>query len=328
MTLPVLGIDVSKKKFHAALLCEGRTHQREFPNNLAGFAPLRAWLQRPGVEQVHACLEATGSYGEELARFLHQTGHRVSVVNPRQIRAFAESELARNQTDPLDAALIARFCQAHHPAAWSPPAPEVAELEARVRRRDALEEMRQQEANRLEVARPAVRPSIAEHLEFLEQQIRKTQQTIRQHRDSHPNLRARRDLLVSIPGIAERTAAKLLAEIPHWEPFSQARQVAAFAGLNPRQWSSGSSVRRRSRLSQVGSPRLRKALYMPALVAIRYNPLIRTLAQRLAANGKQRMVIVGAAMRKLLHLAYGVLKSGVPFNPDQGSHYLLSQDGI
>ena len=272
MTLPVLGIDVSNKKFHAALLLEGRTHQREFSNNSSGFAQLLAWLQRLGVDAVHACLEATGSYGEQLACFLHQAGHRVSVVNPRQIRAFAESELARNKTDPLDAGLIARFCQAQHPPAWSPPPPEVAELEALVRRLDALDEMRQQEANRLQVARPAVRPSIAEHLEFLQQQIRKTQQAIRDHFDSHPNLRARRDLLVSIPGIAEKPAAKLLAEIPQLERFSHARQVAAFAGLNPRQWTSGSSVRGRSHLSKIGSPRLRKALYMPALVALRHNP--------------------------------------------------------
>lgn len=330
MTLPVLGIDVSKKQFHVVLIgAAGRTPARAFANRAAGFAQLATWLQRQEAACVHACLEATGSYGEQLARFLHQAGHRVSVVNPRQIRAFAASELARNKTDPLDAALIARFCQAHRPPAWSPPPPEVAALEALVRRLDALEEMRQQEVNRMDVAPPAVRPSIAEHLEFLQQQIAKTQQAIRDHFDSHPNLRARRDLLVSIPGIAEKTAAKLLAEIPHLEQFSQARQVAAFAGLNPRQHSSGSSVRGRSRLSKIGSPRLRRALYMPALVALRHNPVIRGLARRLALRGKQPMIIVGAAMRKLLHLAYGVLKSGVPFNPNYSSQcHLISQDGI
>lgn len=330
MTLPVLGIDVSKKQFHVVLLStSGRSLQHAFANQAAGFAQLAAWLQRQNAACVHACLEATGTYGDALAALLHQAGHRVSVVNPRQIRAFAASELARNKTDPLDAGLIARFGQAHRPAAWTPPAPEVAEWEALVRRLDALEEMRQQEANRLDVASPAVRPSIAEHLEFLDQQIGKAQQAIRDHFDSHPHLRARRDLLVSIPGIAEKTAAKLLAEIPHLEQFSQARQVAAFAGLNPRQWRSGSSVRGRTRLSKVGSPRLRKALYMPALVALRYNPLVRNLAQRLRANGKQPMVIVSAAMRKLLCLAYGILKSGVPFNPNYSSHYpLTSQDGI
>ena len=330
MTLPVLGIDVSKKQFHVVLIgAAGRTPARAFANRAAGFAQLAAWLQRQDAACVHACLEATGSYGEELARFLHQAGHRVSVVNPRRIRAFADSELARNKTDPLDAGLIARFCQAHHPPAWVPPPPEVAELEALVRRLDALEEMRQQEANRLDVARPAVQSSIAEHLAFLQQQIAQTQQAIRDHFDSHPDLRARRDLLVSIPGIAEKTAAKLLAEIPQLEQFSQARQVAAFAGLNPRQYTSGSSVRGRSRLSKIGSPRLRQALYMPALVALRHNPVIRGLARRLTLRGKQPMVIVGAAMRKLLHLAYGVLKSGVPFDPNYSSqNLLLSQDGI
>jgi len=327
----VLGIDVSKKQFHVELLRPaGRSSSRAFANRAAGFAQLVRWLeQQQAAGRLHACLEATGVYGDALARFLHQAGHCVSVVNPRQIRAFAASELARNKTDPLDAALIARFCLAHHPPAWTPLPPEIAALEALVRRLDALEQMRQQEANRLDVAPPAVRPSIAEHIEFLEQQIRRTQQAIHDHLNSHPHLRARRDLLVSIPGIAEKTAAKLLAEIPRMEQFAQVRQVVAFAGLNPRQWSSGTSVRGRARLSKVGSPRVRKALYMPALVALRYNPVIRGLGSRLRANGKQPMVIVGAAMRKLLHLAFGVLKSGLPFNPTFSSQYLLiGQDGI
>jgi len=330
MTLPPFGIDVSKATFRGELLRpEGRSSSPEFPNSPAGFARLAAWFRRQHVDRVHACLEATGVYGEPLALFLHQAGHAVSVVNPRQIHAFAESELARNKTDPLDAALIARFCQAHRPPLWSPPPPEVTALEALVRRLEALEQMRQQEANRLEVAAPAVQPSIAEHLQFLDQQIRKTQQAIRDHIDSHPSLRAQRDLLVSIPGIADKTAAKLLAEIPRWDQFAAARQLAAFAGLNPRQYTSGSSVRGRTHLSKVGSPRLRKALYMPALVALRHNPLLRALARRLGQRGKHRMVIVGAAMRKLLHLAYGVLKSRKPFNPNFSSQYLLtSQDGI
>jgi len=122
--------------------------QHEFANCAAGFAQLAAWLQRQDAADVHACLEATGVYGEELARFLHQAGHRVSVVHPRPIRAFAASELARNKTDPLDAGRIARFCQAQRLRARSPPPPEIAEREALVRRLDALEQMRQQEAMR------------------------------------------------------------------------------------------------------------------------------------------------------------------------------------
>ena len=325
----MLGSDVSKKKFHAALLAGGRTHQREFPNTASGFAPLLGWLQRPGRDPVHACLEATGTYGAALAAFLHPAGHRVRVVNPRPVRAFAASELARNKTDPRDAALIARFCPAHPAVAGTPPPPEIAALEALVRRRDALEQMRQQEANRLEAARPAVRPSITEHLEFLVQQIAKTQPAIREHIDSHPTLRSRRDLRISIPGIAEKTAAPWLSEMEPRERFSQARQLAAFAGLHPRQWTSGSSVRGRSRRSPVGSPRWRQALYLPALVALRYHPLVRHLAERLAAHGKHRRVIVGAARRQLLHRAYGILQSGAPCKPTPSRRLLWTpQDGI
>jgi transposase len=326
----ILGIDVSKKQFHVELLRPaGRSSSRAFANRAAGFAQLARWLGQQQAPRVHACLEATGVYGDALARFLHQAGHCVSVVNPRQIHAFAHSELARNKTDALDAALIARFCQAQHPPAWSPPPLEMATLEALVRRLEALEQMRQQEANRLEVAAPAVRSSITAHLEFLDQQIRLTQQDIHRHLDDHPELRQRRDLLTSIPGIAEKTAAKLLAEIPRLDQFTQVRQLVAFAGLNPRQWNSGSSVHRRARLSKIGSPRLRHALYMPALVALRYNPLIRDLDHRLRSQGKPRMLIVGAAMRKLLHLVFGVLKSGLPFNPTHSTHFLLpAHDGI
>jgi transposase len=312
-----LGLDISKENFDAALLeaSPGKPRHRAFPNTPSGFERLQEWL---GRATVHACLEATGPYGEALARFLHEHGHTVSVVNPAQVRAFGQAGLSRTKTDKADAILIARFCQMHAPPAWAPPPPEAAGLQALVRRLEALGEMRQMEHNRLGTAPALVRSSVEAVLAVLDQQITATRQAIRDHIDGSPALREQRDLLVSIPGVAGATAAAILAELPDVRRFAGPRQVAAFAGLVPRIRQSGSSVRGRPCLSKVGSRRLRHALYFPAMVALRFNPAVRALGQRLSAGGKGKMVILGAAMRKLLQIAVGVLKSGKPFDPDIG----------
>jgi transposase len=229
---------------------------------------------------------------------------------------------SRTKTDKADAQLIARFCRMHQPPAWSPPAPELRELQALrelplVRRLEALEQMRQMEENRLETGLESatVRAQVQEHIAYLQGQIEAVRVLIRSHIDQHPTLQSQRDLLTSIPGIADTTAALLLAELGAVKRFQSARQVAAFAGLVPRLRQSGSSVRGRSCLSKAGSPRLRKSLYFPALTALQWNPSIRAMGERLRARGKSKMLIVGAAMRKLLHLAFGVLKSGRTFDP-------------
>ena len=212
----------------------------------------------------------------------------------------------------------------HQPPLWKPPDPLIQELQALVRRLETLarrletlEEMRVMEENRLEsgISCAQVRASLEEHIAYLQAQIEKTRQQIKDHIDQNPTLKEQRDLLTSIPGIGEATAALLLAEVDAAQ-FQSARQVAAFAGLVPKIRQSGTSVRGRPRLSKAGSTRLRKGLYFPALTALRFNPLIRALGERLKAKGKSKMLIVGAAMRKILHLAYGVLKSGKPFDPD------------
>jgi transposase len=313
-----LGIDISKLKFDACLVrANGKLRHRAFPNSPAGFAQLSAWLEKHGAGQVHACLEATGAYGDGLATYLHDAGHAVSVVNPAVIKAYAESRLSRAKTDKADATLIAQFCAERRPPEWRPLPAEVRELQALARRLDSLLEMRQMEQNRLDVAATAaVRESLAEHLTFLDEEITKTERLIRSHIDSHPGLRGQRDLLLSIPGIGETTAAKLLGEVLDVKLYTGARQLAAFAGLAPRLHESGSSVRRKARLSKTGAPRLRKALYFPAVVAIKHNPYVKELSERLRARGKCPMQVIGAAMRKLLHIAYGVLKSGRPFDPE------------
>lgn len=314
-----LGIDVSKATLDVALIKdEKKPRHKVFANTSAGHAQLVCWLQDNRTPHVHACMEATGTYSEALATALADAGHSVSLVNPAPIKAFGQSQMSRGKTDKIDAQLIARFCLMHRPPLWTPPAAEVRQLQALVRRLEALQQMHTMEGNRLEAAAPGgpVHKSLEQHLAFLGKEIEQTKQQIKDHIDQNPPLKERRDLLVSIPGVAEATAAALLAELGEVSLFARAGQVAAFAGLCPRLRQSGSSVRGRCCLCKVGSSRLRKALYFPAIAALRFNPLIKALGERLKERGKAKMAVVGAAMRKLLVLAYGVLKSGKPFDPN------------
>jgi transposase len=313
----ILGIDVAKAKFDAALLCEGKLAQRTFAMNPEGFTAIGSWIHQRGIEQVHACLEATGEYGAALALFLYGSGHLVSIVNPARIAAYAKSRLARTKTDKTDAALIARFCAKEQPPVWTPPSAEVQELQALVRRVEMLQEMVQQEENRRQSSggSSAVRASIEATLTFLREELAKTQRLVQQQVQCSAELRSQQQLLCSIPGVGVWTAARVLAEIDEIRTAVNARQLAAYAGLTPRERTSGSSIRHPPRLAKTGNSCLRRALYFPAMVAMRHNPAVHALAERLRSRGKRPMVIVGAAMRKLLHLIYGVLKSGKPFDP-------------
>jgi transposase len=316
MTLPKLGIDVAKKTFAVALLHEEKVRQKTFDNTPTGSHTLTTWLIHHDSAQCHAVMEATGTYGEDLALYLHHAGHKVSVVNPARIKAFGQSELRRNKTDRLDATLIARFAVTHNPEAWTPLPPEVWHLQALVRYLDDLITQRSHWQQRLTEGRPlpAVQTSVETLLAAIGTQIASVEQQLRTHIAQHPALTSQQELLTSIPGIGAVTAARLLAEMPQLQTFRSARHAAAYAGLTPRHCESGTSVRGRTSLSKIGSARIRKALYWPAITALRCNPLLRAFGQRLRERGKTKMVVIGAAMRKLVHLAYGVLKTGQPFN--------------
>jgi transposase len=312
-----VGIDVSKAMLDVVLVRTTGSQSTQVDNSKAGFRTLENFLKKRCPQKAHVCLEATGLYGDAVAEFLHERGYTVSVVNPNRVKAYGDSQLKRNKTDRSDAALIADFCRTQQPDAWHPPTPEIKELRAMLRHLDDLLAMRQQEANRLQSGEQstAVIGQLQQHLAFLERQISDMKQQIDDHFDQHPTLKQQRDLLTSIPGIGDLTAGRLLAELRDLQAFDTASQVAAFVGVTPRQVQSGSSIRHASRISKQGHAALRAALYMPAVVAQRHNPLVRALAQRLEARGHCKMSIIMAAMHKLLHLAFGVLKSGLPFDP-------------
>ena len=311
-----LGIDVAKSKLDCALrLTNGKFRNKVVDNTPQGFKTLSEWLLKHQASDAHVCMEATGVYWEAIAEHLTTEGHIVSVINPAQIKAYGLSKLVRTKTDRVDAQLIAAFCFERCPETWKAPSPNEQALRALVLRLDALQAMHTQETNRLEVARDSVRAGIVNHIQWLEEEMKSIKSEIQDLLDNDPDLKNKKELLDSIPGLGERTIAVLLAFYADPERFNNVRQAVAFAGLDPRQHESGSSVKAKPRISKVGHAFLRKALYMPAMVTLYKTDWGKQFRSRLVASGKSSMVIIGAMMRKLIHVAFGVLKSGKIFDP-------------
>jgi transposase len=317
----VIGIDVSKATLDACLLTpDGATRTTAVANDPAGFAALTAWAARhAGGHPLHVGMEATGGYEDALATALYDAGHTVSVVNPTRIRHAGLMRGRGNKTDPADAKLIAEYTRREGPPAWHPPTPDVRELQALVRRRDDLRHLAAREKGRLDAPTltPAARRSVARVVKLLAKAADRMQADADALIAATPSLRADRDLLVSIPGVGPQTASTVLAELPPRDRVPTAQSAAAYAGLAPREFRSGTSVRKKTRLSKAGNARLRTALYLPTLTAIRFNPTLRGFFVRLVeGGGKPKMQAVGACMRKLLMICYGVLKTRTPFDPD------------
>lgn len=312
----IIGVDIAKHKFDIALIVNGKFKNKVFDNNPAGFKALTDWLALHHVTHVHASMEATGIYWEALATYLADMGHAVSVVNPAQISAYAKSVLQRGKTDVQDARLIARFCERERPDLWQPAPANQRELLQLVRQLQHLNEAYQTEQHRLKTSSGDVHASIAETAEFLANQIKELSAKIDQHIDQDPTLKHNKGLLDSIPGIGNKTAPWLLAYLGTGERFGRGKQAAAFAGLTPRPWQSGSSIQGKSRISKTGHTDLRKILFMPALATYGRKKAFIAFIDRLKANGKKPIEIVVALMRKIITIAQAVLKSQHPFNAE------------
>ncbi|GAB3770201.1 IS110-like element IS621 family transposase [Ramlibacter monticola] len=314
-----LGVDISKAKFDVALLLDGKKYRSKvFSNTGAGFRALLEWIASnvPGGQaNVHVCMEATGVYHESLALFLHEQDIAVSVVNPMLVKRFVESEGARSKTDSADAKALARYADRTQPELWQAPSPAVRKLQALVGRLETLKGMRQAEDNRLEVAHEAVRSSLLEIISQLDASIEEVRAQIRQTINDDLDLKSRRGLLETIPGLGDKTIPQLLAYIGRPERFKSVKALIAHAGLAPMIQQSGSSLNKKRGTHPMGHEALRHALYFPAMVAGKYNPMIARFWQRLKEQNKPGKVIVVACMHKLLAIAYGVLKSGKPFDP-------------
>jgi transposase len=320
-----LGIDIAKRNFEVNLRTLEQTQGRRgasFTNNLKGFKALGRWLAQSGISQpvlLHACLEATSRYGDNLAAWLYGQGYQVSLINPRRTRHYADSRLTRTVTDRIDATLIADFCaeQRDKLALWEPLPEAHRQLQNLTRARQALVGHREALANLLEAATGLARKSVQRQIANLHREIQRLDQAIKNLLDqpATSHLQSQIALADSIPGVGLLTAAIVVAELPPIDKVSHANQAIALFGLDPKSKTSGDTVKTPARLSKMGSKRGRRALYMPAVVALRSNPLIRALAQRLRAKGCSGKYIVVAAMRKLLRQIFGVIKSGQPFDP-------------
>src|SRR5262245_12111644 len=318
-----VGIDVSKDSLDACLLLPtGKLKQTTFANDSKGHAALLSWTDRHAKGQfLHFCMEATGPYSEAPDTHLADAGKLVSVVNPTRIKYAGLAQGRSNKTDRADAKLIAEYAQDKQPSAWQPPAPEVRELQALVRRIDDLTELAAREKGRL--ASPALtqsaRQSITRTIRLLENEIACVRKQADELIATTQSLSADRALLESIPGVGRQTARVILAELPAIERLPSAESAAAYCGLSPRQFQSGTSVKKRTRLSKRGNARLRKALFLPTQTAVRFNPLLKGFFEKLVKANKPPMQAVGACMRKLVMICYGVLKNRQPFDPKWSS---------
>jgi transposase len=315
-----IGIDVSKLKLDVAwLMANGKYRTKVLSNDETGFKALVAWIQAnvvPKSDAVHVCMEATGAYHEALALHLHDHGLHVSVVNPMLVKRFLECDKVRNKTDGGDAKGLARFCLEKAPAPWEAPTPGVRALQALVLRLQTVELMKQGELNRLDVAHASVRESIQVVIANLDAVITQVRAQIKQTINDDPDLKDRQALLQSIPGLGDKTIPQLLAYIGRPERFRTVKALIAYASLSPLVRQSGTSLNKHRGTHPMGNRDLKNALYFPAMVAGRFNPLVAKFWNHLKAQHKPGLVIVVACMHKLLAIIYGVLKSKKPFDPN------------
>jgi transposase len=315
------GIEVSAEELVVALQREGkRKDLKTFPNTAAGHQAVIRHLSCPG-RTVRVVLESTGLYGLDLALALQRAQLEVMVANPRAVRHFAEALMQRSKNDQLDAWVLLEFAARMPFQAWHPPATPALQLHALARRLQALTEMQTAEKSRLaaleatDTTPPALRRDLERSLRSQRRALARLSVEAQKIIQQDPGLKLRFDLLLSAHGsIAATSAIQILAELAVLSPDMDVRQWVAYAGLDPRECSSGSSVHKKTRISKAGNAHLRRALFMPALVAIRHQPHLRAFYQHLSAQGKPKMVALTAVMRKLLHAIYGMFKHQQPFD--------------
>ena len=315
-----VGIDIAKDSFAAVVRRNGKNGKaRIFKNTTKGIAQYLQWLPEVAGESLFACLEATGTYGQEVAEQMYASGMQVSVVNPLAVKRFAEAGLIRNQTDPVDAGILAEFCESKQPRRWQPLTPAQAEVRALSRRLEDLQGMLQMERNRLASAKKhatCLLESLQRSIQQFQEEIERIKAALRTQVNQDDELKRQKKLLMSIKGVGELTAMRFLAELGDLRQFEDAKQLAAYLGLTPAWKKSGTSVHSKPRLSKKGPAQVRQFLFMPAIVAKKHNPIVHAFCDRLATARKCDMSIIGAAMHKLVHLMFGVVHSGKPFDPN------------
>ena len=316
------GIDVSAREISVARL-RGKEQNPKFAtfaNSASGHKALLPFLLQ-GTDRVRVCLESSGNYSLDLALALHAHPQvEVSVINPRRARSFAESLGERSKTDPVDAHVLCQYVVRMPWVGWQPPSPLALRLRAITRAIESLGVMHTQESNRAHAlsssrALPAlVLRERERHQRYLEHRMKRLRHEALRLIARDPELDRRFRLMLTVPGIGETSALQILGELVVLSDTMDARQWVAFAGIDPSQFTSGTSVQKRPRISRGGSRHLRRALYMPALVALRREPHLRAFYQRLLSRGKAPLQAVVAVMRKLLHALFAMFRSNSSYD--------------
>lgn len=326
-----IGIDVAKKTFDAALVGPGQRYQPgvlrgvpvdTFARDRQGVQKFLAWMKalvadHPQPPQVRVVMEATGMYSVELTAWLCEACPMLApaIENPERTKAFIDSLGLRNSTDRLAARALAFYGAERRPAAYEALTPEHRQLRELSRFRDALIAEKTAEINRQGnwAESKLVRRLQAQHERQLKASIAKVEAAMKSLIAKTPHLKKDFALLITIPGVAFVTAAVMLAEMGDLRRFARSRQVTAFAGVTPRQRTSGTSVNGKPRLCKKGNPRVRQALYMAAMTAVKPKTQLRALYERLIQKGKLPIVALGAIMRKLLCVMRAILITEIPF---------------
>lgn len=316
MNPPLLGIDVSLATLVVALrLDANRWARAQFPNTASGLRHMLRWLAQHFAGRVIAGVESTSTYADALLYCLHDAGHQVYLLNPERVACYARSRGLRNKTDPSDAAVIAAFLVEHRGTPWVPPSPEQKTLRELTRARAQLVAIQTALRAQVKTAGPAGAAHLQPVLQQVQAQLLALLRQIKTHLHAHPGLAEQVQRLMTMKGIGLVTAAIMIAELPPITVDSDPRSIAGWAGLTPRRYQSGTLVRP-AHLSRKGNAYVRDALYMPALVARRFNPVLKAFADRLKANGKRPGVILGAVAHKMLRILVGLLKSKTNFDPN------------
>ena len=317
-----LGVDVSMASLDLAN--SDGTLSRSFRNSPGGIRELIGRVLREGgIDEVQVVLEPTSTYHQRLIVALVSGGVAFTLVNPASAAYYARSRMRRSKTDPIDARMLARMGEREELTPTPLPDPRREGLRRLLRHRDSLLQEAGSWHNRLGTSEKAAwdtkveLASIRKTEKALIREASRIDKKLWQMANTHPELMRQIRLLTSIKGIATKTALVIALELPGVEQCRSAKSWAAFAGVAPAIHQSGKSEY--STLSRTGSPRIRKALYMPALVAMKFNPAIKVFIERLKANGKTGKTVVAAAMHKLLRICFGVLRTGRPFDPEMNT---------
>ena len=334
-----LGVDVSKGSLAVTLIDQNEKvlwSNKSTPNTVSGFEKLTEQAFKHASKKsdgqdftIHLAMESTGVYGEQLAYFIHDRNPKGCfvpyVLNPMAVRAYAKASMELNKNDATDARVIASYLSVavakERVQPWVAPPEEERHLRALSRRRSELVQLLTSEKNRLEKLENMSHPSeeviksVKEHIQYLDEAIEALEKDISEHISNYPKLKENDELLQSIPGVGKVTSIILQGEVGDLSQFSTVKQFTSFVGLVPMEYSSGSSIWKRPRISKRGNSRIRQCLYMGAMVAVRINPVIRRFYEHLLSQSKCKKVALIACMRKMLHLIWGVLKHQSLFDP-------------